>query len=414
MEDLKLPVPGDGIKTNEGNDDIKVVEIDGASYNLNENGDALNSDGTVFKTKAELESTPSPGGDDDSSTEIEIDGVVYSLNETGDAVDKDGKIIYTKDKLTELENTQDDETTSINDIVKLVNIIPVDDNDKPIVYEDSVDGIASYIKDVTILAELNAEAVAETKFFERNPDLYQVYLHKLNTGSIEGFGEQVDYSGIDVETGDEQTLHNLIVANELRTGKTKEAAEYYAKLIKADGKLKEFATTAKQELIAANADYEQTALAIKQQQDAEEARLEREYWDKVINAVKSGKLTIADKTYKLPQVFKIKTADNKVVTANNEDFLQYISKPKVYTIEGEQYEMTPNQYDKYLEDIKKTEHDEVFEALKRFVKYDTSQFIEEQIKQETRKRIILTTKNGGGKTSKLDDGKVKKIITPVK
>jgi len=416
---LILPIPADGSQPNEETkDDVQVIELNGASYNLNENGDALNTDGTVFKTKAELEAKPSDDNKntpDDDVNEIEVDGVTYKLNETGDAVDNNGTVVLTKEKITELQNNQgNDEIGSIDDIVKLVNVVPVDESDKPIVYENSVDGIASYIKDVTTLAEQNAELEAEAKFFERNPDLYQVYLHKLNTGTIEGFGEQIDYSGVDVEKASEEGLINLIVANEIRTGKTREAAEYYAKLIKADGKLKEFATTAKDDLVTANTNYEQNALAIKQQQELEEAEAERKYWDKVVGAVKGGKLVLGDKSYKLPQVFKIKTADNKVVTATNDDFLQYITKPKVYTIEGQQYQMTPNQYDKYLEDNKKTEHDEIYEALKRFVRYDTSQFIEEQVKQETRKKIIISTKNTTGRGSTLDTGGAKRIITPVK
>lgn len=412
---LILPIPADGTNPIEGSQDTpNVLELDGVSYNLNENGDALNSDGSVFKTKAELDAKPNDQSNDDSN-EIEVDGVTYKLNETGDAVDANGAVVLTKERITELQSNQgNDEIGSIDDIVKLVNVVPVDDKDAPIVYENTIDGIASYIKDVATIAEINADAKAEAKFFERNPDLYQVYLHKLNTGTIEGFGSQVDYSGVDVEKAAEESLINLIVANEIRTGKTKEAAEYYAKLIKADGKLKEFATTAKEDLVTANANFEQNALAIKAQQDADEERAEREYWDKIVATAKSGKLTLGDKSYKLPQVFKIKTADNKVITATNEDFLQYITKPKVYTIEGQPYEMTPNQYDKYLEDIKKTEHDEIFEALKRFVRYDTSQFIEEQVKQEARKKIVISTKGGTGRNSNVDSGGTKKLITPIK
>ena len=155
--ELKLPVPADGTQSHEEtNDDIQTIELEGTSYNLNENGDALNTDGSVFKTKAELDANPGDQSNDDSN-EIEVDGVTYKLNETGDAIDNNGTVVLTKERITELQNNQgNEEIGSIDDIVKLVNIVPVDDSQKPIIYENSVDGIASYIKDVTTLAEINA------------------------------------------------------------------------------------------------------------------------------------------------------------------------------------------------------------------------------------------------------------------
>lgn len=137
-------------------------------------------------------------------------------------------------------------------------------------------------------------------------------------------------------------------------------------------------------------------------------------WNKVIAKAKSGTLTVGNNNYKLPQVFRIKTSEGKVTTANNTDFVNYLSKPKEYNVDGQKYLLTPNQYDKIIEDNKRTEDDEIWEAVKRFVHYDTSQFIEEQIKIENRRRIITTSKGGSNRGQKVDTNTEKTIILPIR
>lgn len=415
MGKIVLPAGGDVSLENQDTPDVQTLEIEGTSYNLDSEGNALKEDGSIFKTKAELEakSTPPSEENDDEPSELEVDGVVYKINETGDAIKEDGSVFMTKQQIADAQNTTD-EPADLTEVIKLVNITPVDDNGQPINYESTAEGIAQYIKDVRDITLQQAYEDLEQQFYDNNPDLYQVYLHKLNTGSIEGFGNRVDWSKVEVDKADDAIAQSIIVANEMRLGKTKEQAEYYANLIKADGKLKEIATAAQQQLVNADAEFERTALENKAILDQEAEEQATEYWNNIITTAKSGKLVIGDKTYTLPQVFKIKGEGDKIITANNDDFINYMTRPKIFVIEGQEYQLTQDQYDKYLEDSKKNYNDAVFDSLKRFVKYDTSQFIEEQVKQQTAKRIVITSKSGSKKSTSLGGTSKANIVLPVK
>jgi hypothetical protein len=374
---------------------------------------AVDNPAPVIEPTPVLEPTYTP--DPTPSGDVEIDGVVYQLDEHGNAKDATGNVFMDKAALDALaEGGGADDVAGINDITKLVNIQPVDDTGAAIIYENTVDGIAQYINDVRTITRNEERSSAEQNFFNENPDLYEVYLHKLNTGSIDGFNNRVDWSTVAVDTASEEAVMNMIVANEVRKGTSKDRAEYFAKLIKADGKLKEQATFAQQELIASDSEYEQGALAIKQQQETDRINNENAYWDNVEASINSGKLEIGKVTYKLPQVYRIKTNDGKIVTANNQDFLNYMTVPRTYTVEGQQYNITGNQLDTYLEGQNKTHQDDVFDALKRFVRYDTSQFIQEQVKQEEKKRMILSTKGGSKRGQDVGSGGTKTLKLPIK
>lgn len=417
MESIKLPVGNEVVKdTDTPAEDVKTIEIEGASYNLDKDGNALNPDGSLFKSKEDLNKKPDDDNNDSSLTDqdIEIDGVVYKLNEKGDAVTDDGTVFMEKSKIDELANSGAGGETSLTEIVKLVNITPVDDKGTPIVYENTVDGVASYIKDVAYINKQQGIEEAEQILFAQHPDLYQAYLHKLSTGTLEGFNQQVDWSTVKVEEADDEALISMIVANEMRSGKSKEQSEYLAKLIKADGKLKETGTIAQQELIKAKSDYEKEALAIKQQAEQEELANINAYWNAVEASVKAGKLKIGDTTYKLPQVYRIKSADGKVTTANNDDFLAYMTVPKEFVINNQRYQVTQNEYDKWVEGQSKTHEDDIFDALKRFTKGDTSQFIQEQIKRENAKRLQLYTGEGSKRGAAVGKPNEQNLKLPVK
>lgn len=355
---------------------------------------------------------PTPEPTPEPVDEIEIDGEVYKLDDKGNAITTDGNIFMEKSKIDELSDEPND-IAGINDIAKIVNIQPVDDKGTPIAYDNTVDGIAQYVNDVVNIRLQEASETIEREFFEQNPDIYNVYLHKLNTGSIEGFGNRVDWSTVNLESADDEVLSNMIIANEVRKGTSKDRADYLTKLIKADGKLKEQGAFAQIELLEADSLFESTALKARQEQEEADRQAANTYWANVENSINSGKLKIGDSTYKLPQVYRIKTADGKSTTANNQDFLEYLSKPKTYTIDGQQYSLTGDQLDTYLENQKKTHDDYIFEALKRFTKGDTSQFIQEQVKQEITKRIILSTKEGSKRGQSVDKGGTKTIKLPV-
>jgi hypothetical protein len=400
MNGIKLPVPG-----NEPISDTPVLPIEPTTTIAPVAPDAT-------PITPEPVTPPSTSTIPDVTPDVEIDGVIYKLNENGDAITDDGNIFMDKAKLTELANVPVE--TEITNIAKIVNVQPLDDKGTPIEYENTVDGIAQYINDVVNVRSQEVAQSIEQQFFEQNPDLYQVYLHKLTTGSIEGFNEHTDWSNIDIATAEEDVLKSIIIANETRKGTDKGRAEYLANLIKADGKLKEQSIFAQKELADYNKEYQNNALAIQQQREAEETAEINAYWNNVEHSVKSGKLTLGEDTFKLPQVFRIKQVDGKVTTATNQDFLDYMNKTKVFEIEGKQYELTQNYYDSLVENSKRTHEHDVYDALKRFVKGDVSQFIQEQVKQNEVKRLILSTKQDNKRGNTPGEPGTRKLNLPVK
>ena len=390
------------------------VTIDNKEYTLDKDGNALGENGTIFKTKDEIAvlNTP-PTLPPPTSQEVEIDGKVYKIDDKGNAVNEDGTVFMDKIGIDDLIAKQTQTESNISLIQKSVNIIPVDDKNNPIVYEDTIEGLASYINDVTQIRLNQGETDFRNKFFEENPDLYNVYVHKLNTGSIEGFGNYVDWSKFEVDKMDDAALSNMIIANLVRTGTEKNQADYLVKLIVADGKLKDQAKVAQTELVKADTDARANAEAIHAQQEADNKKATDDYWDAVTNSIQSGKLTINGQVYKLPQVYRIKGEDGKITTANANDFLNYIMKPVEFTIDGQTYTATQNEFDAYLENSKKTHENAIFEALRRFVKYDDSQFIAEQVRQETVKRIVLSTKTGSSKGQDINTPTSTKLNLPI-
>ncbi len=75
--------------------------------------------------------------------------------------------------------------------------------------------------------------------------------------------------------------------------------------------------------------------------------------------------------------------------------------------------MTQHDYDELLEDTKRTPHHDLFEAFRRFTKYDDSQIISANANSNIVKQVIkLTTKTAGGGSG--TSGKTGKIVLPVK
>jgi hypothetical protein len=126
-----------------------TVEFEGANYNLDDQGNLVKSDGSVFLSKSEYETklNPEPGnGANDATDELKIDGVVYKLDANGNALDKDGNVFKTKDELESLYEEPVDDAT-IETIQKLTGLELTDADGNPITYDYTPEGIAQYVTD---------------------------------------------------------------------------------------------------------------------------------------------------------------------------------------------------------------------------------------------------------------------------
>jgi hypothetical protein len=391
MEQVIFPVDGGNPPTIEQSTEPIKVTIAEVEYTLNEEGNAIDDKGIVVKTKAELEELKKPNENNLSvdEEEIEIDNVVYKLDKDGNAVDDKGTIFKSK---TEIDALLEDSSIQegIEDITKLVGISPVDEKNNPIVYENTPTGIASYINDIIAINNQERQQAAELAIFQKYPAVYDAYVYTVRNGSLEGFTGNTDWSAIDIEKADDATLESIIIADLRRQGNTAERANYFVNLIKADKKLKETALVSQQELTKAVETERKEAEAQEAADEQKEIEDTKTYWNNFTNKVIAGKLEIDGKQYVLPKFFKVKDANDKILTLTQDDFIEYVSKPKSYELGGEIYNLTGYQVDSYLRNQKRNIDHDVFDALKLFVNYDLSQFVEEQIATDKLRRVITT------------------------
>lgn len=357
------------------------------------------------------------GSSDDNNDEpdqVEIDGVVYSINETGDAINDKGEVVFTADKLKEFEEADDDtDTVSLNAIKQRVNVILTDEAGKEVEYEDSVEGIARYVSDVVAhrAKELNDGAIQ--RFFERNPEIHKAYLYKEQNGNLEGFKDTISWKDFDLSTATPDHYKAIITNHRKRLGDDETAIGYLIGKLEADKTLE---TYGKNLVLDYVKEEEKQAALVAKRVEEDEKRVKEEntaYWNKVKSVITSGNVVVDDKTVIIPEVLRVK--DNGVIkNYTRDDFYKYVYELKQYDIDGTKYALTQYQYEQVLRDKNRNENHDVLEALKMFLKDDTSQVIERAIKDEHAKRIRRlnsSINNKGTKGSRDTSGTAKIVIT---
>lgn len=412
---------------------LTVLTIGNVNYNVNESGDAVDSEGKVIKTKAELEALKAPAKTPEEiaaeaalaarrteidaqlieGAEIELDGVKYVLNKDGN-IEKDGKVFKTKADLQTLllADTTPEDVDYIDEVQKATNLIIVGQNNEPIKYENTVPGFTNYVQDVHKNGQELGARQYEDALFGKFPILKNIIEHLTLKGSLEGFAESVDYSKITLGDDEAQQV-DIYTKAQLARGVSMAEITDMLKYLKEDKKLKTHAEAAltylKTSQTEAAAERARQLQANKLREEQEETR----YWNEVNTALTKKELVVGDKKFTLPEVIRVKEADGKIVTKSLKDFQDYITKPRNFNIDGKIYEMTQHDYDELLEDTKRTPHHDLFDAFRRFTKYDDSQIISTNVNSKIVKQVIkLTTKTAGGGSG--TSSKTGKIVLPVK
>lgn len=417
-------------------------------YNLNANGEAVGADGKVIKTKEEIEllkkGTPGAGETDAEkaareaaeklaektklidaklieNAEIELEddkGVTtkYKVNKDGALVDAENKVVKTKEELRALMLAQEEENNEVDyvsEIQKTTNITILDEAGKPVAYENTVQGLAQREQDVLKEGRKLGASEYETELFTKFPILKDVVEHLTINGSMDNFTQQVDYSKINIGDDEAQQI-DVFTRAKLAQGMSQAEITDMINYYKADKKLKGAAEVGLTYLKS-----KQTADATARAQQVADMKAADElartnYWKEVNTILAGKKLVVDSKEFKLPDVIKVKTADGKIVTKTIKDFNDYISKPLTFTVENKPYVMTQHEYDLAVKDIKRTPHNDLFDAYRMFTGYDDSQLIAANVNDGIVKQVIkLKTKvSGGGSGSGASS--TGKIVVPVK
>ena len=443
MEKLKMPVGDPNVTL-----PTKVeIEIDGTKHVITPDGDIKDEKGTILKTKDEVaellkKNTKTPeqieaerlaeevkrkAAEDANrnpnpdpfvlGAQIEIDGVTYTIDKDGNAIDAQNKVIKTKTELKQLYDANSPSNVTpnyIEEVQKVTNLVVIK-GDKPIEYENTVEGFTGYVQDVHQLGVELGKKKDREELFTQFPVLKQVLSHLiLNNGDISNFNNTIDYSTIKIND-DEQQWENIYITAKVAQGISKEEAVDMFKYLKEDKKAKAAAESSLAFLVktqdARNKQAE--ALLAKQEQDAQLA--EEQYWSEVSTIVKSKILKVKDQVFAIPDVIRVKDKEGRTITRTLDDFVKYMSSPIVVTIDGQQYTTTQVEYDKYLEEQNRKTDDDVLDAYRRFTGFDDSQLIAKNVRQQQTKEILkLTTKittSGNGNSDGKNGGK---IILPMK
>lgn len=317
---------------------------------------------------------------------VEIGDASYTVDASGNLVDEQGNIFKeakdVKDFLKDFEINNDnaEDELNIENIQKALGIELTGDDDKPIQFENTVEGVKSYVNSVIEAQKKEIVEGAINTLFGKYPILNDVLNYYVANGnSLEGFGDVPDRSNIVIDDANEAQQENII-RTAWKERKMTGDVEAYINYLKASNIL---ASTARNELKALQdgdaqrkKDYETKA------QEMENARVEsiREYWAGVNDVISKRKIA----GYEIPEQILI-TRDGKKLTATPKDFYHYL-----YDVDKEGKSAYARDFAKLTPEQKRD--DEILRAYLTFVGGNYSNLVDLAIKEKEVKSLKLRAK----------------------
>lgn len=269
-------------------------------------------------------------GDGDSSTgevtlsegdTVNVDGVDYTIDANGNAVDADGTVFRTAAELTELIAQNGSEPSVLDQLQTRFGSDFKDEDGNPIVFDNNAEGIAAYVDTVVQSRIVEAQTAALNNLFETYPQVEQVINHLKLNGTLEDFVEIPDRSSITVSKDNEEQQATFIREEWKLSGK-KGDVNKFIDYCKNAGILYDTAVESKE---AVDSIYESRLAEQKAQVEAKEAAAaaeEKAYWDNVEKTISKGELL----GYSIPEQIQC-NKDGKKVMLSRKDFLKYVSTP---------------------------------------------------------------------------------------
>ncbi len=375
-------------------DKSDVISIDDVEYILDDTGNAVKEDGSVFKTKdelAELEGNET----EDEVTEIEIDDVKYTINEEGAAVNDKGEIAFSKDELAEMEETPED-AINMEEVIKATAIEVYDNDGNPIKYDNNQEGIVKHTADV--YNKGSHDAVAE--LYEAFPEVQSLIRHIQAGGDPNTFNQRSDYTKVKLNKENLEQLKNVIYQAQTSRGNRPDQIDKYFKALSAgdtdnDNVYEEAEAELKYLQDNDKAFYKEQDKVIADQEILNKQQT-NDYWgvavedgklkdlnkqDSIYNIIKSGKVKVGDDTYTIPK--QIRVVDNgKPTMYTRDDFFNWLFMPVTVNVGGKPITTTREQISLQEEQANRTKSNDLLDSFKRFVHYDDTQFIKEQINKD--------------------------------
>lgn len=361
----------------------------------NGNGDSNNSDAnkdkqTSSSTGGQTKDTKNP--DDATANEHDLEeGTIiedgdnkYTVDKDGNLIDDKGNIFKAKNEVAaylkefEVEDTSNEDKIDVKSIQELVGISVTSEDGKPVTFDNTPQGVASYVQSVLDLKRDEFAKAGVNKLFEDYPvvsDFLNYYV--ANGNSFEGFGELRDRSGIEVDENN-VSQQEAIVREAFKEFNRRGNVDKYIQYLKDSNELFNVAKEELEALQKADNDVREAnakeALRVK----AEEEKQLVEFWNGVKECI--DKRQIAG--YRIPETVIIER-NGKQISTTPEDFFNYV------------YQVDDKGLSRYENDLMKLSpaerRDE--ELLKAWLKYTGKGYdslIEMAVSDKEAKKLKLT------------------------
>lgn len=361
------------------------------------NGNGDGNDGDANKDKQ----TPSPTGgqtkdtknpDDANANEHDLEeGTIiedgdnkYTVDKDGNLIDDKGNIFKAKNEVAaylkefEVEDTSNEDKIDVKSIQELVGVSVTSEDGKPVTFDNTPQGVASYVQSVLDLKRDEFAKAGVNKLFEDYPvvsDFLNYYV--ANGNSFEGFGELRDRSGIEVDENN-VSQQEAIVREAFKEFNRRGNVDKYIQYLKDSNELFNVAKEELEALQKADNDVREAnakeALRVK----AEEEKQLVEFWNGIKECI--DKRQIAG--YRIPETVIIER-NGKQISTTPEDFFNYV------------YQVDDKGLSRYENDLMKLSpaerRDE--ELLKAWLKYTGKGYdslIEMAVSDKEAKKLKLT------------------------
>lgn len=354
------------------NGDTNSTNLDNHNNDDNQND---NDDNQVNDNNGNQANDNNDISEYEEGTVLEIGDDKYTIDKDGNAIDKDGNIYKQASEVQEwlksfeevVENTDEINIKSIQDVL---GIEIKDENDKLIEFDNTIDGVKSYINAVIESKRNEHYDVAINTLYQRYPILEDVLNYYLANGnSLKGFGERPDRSNITIDENNEaQQIH--IIKTAWNEKGIKGDVNNYIEYLKSSGILY---TTAKEELDSlkqADREYKERLAQEAECKENEYIKELEKYWNGVHDIINTRKIA----GYQIPENIVI-TRNGQKLSATPEDFFNYI-----YRTDNEG--LSAYQRDLEKETAESRRDDEILRAYLKFVGGNYSNLVDMAINKQ--------------------------------
>lgn len=403
-------VNGDGsqvtnLDTGKIDHDVNGVPADnldgqGAGDNKSINDNPDNNNANPDNANKNNNDNPDKKDDNDDNklvegTVIEVGEEKYTVDANGNLVDKDNNIFKeakdVNDWLKEFDKVEDDkkDEISISSIQDALGVEITDNNDKPIEFENTPEGVKAYVNAVIETSKEEVQEAAINTLYQKYPILNDVLNYYIANGnSLEGFGQVPDRSGIVIDDANEAQQEAIIRAAWNEQGR-KGDVESYIGYLKSSGTL---LATAQEELAALQESDAQYRKELEEEAERKEneriATLEK-YWNGVHDVIKTRQIA----GYQIPEQIII-TRNGQKLSVTPEDFFNYI------------YRVNEEGHSAYERDLAKQtpesrRDDEILRAYLMFVGGNYSNLVNMAINKEKVATLKLRAKERSTSTVRI-------------